>query len=63
VELAREFSAREIRPVALEYDAEPVYPEAILKQARALGLLYTNIPEAYGGAGMDLVTHYWLPKR
>jgi alkylation response protein AidB-like acyl-CoA dehydrogenase len=58
VELAREFSAREIRPVALQYDAEPVYPEAILKQARALGLLYTNIPEAYGGAGMDFVSHY-----
>jgi acyl-CoA dehydrogenase len=58
VELAREFSVREIRPVALAYDAEPVYPEAILAQARELGLLYTNIPEAYGGAGMDLVTHY-----
>ncbi len=58
VELAREFSAREIRPVALQYDAEPVYPEAILKQARDLGFLYTGIPEAYGGAGMDFTTHY-----
>lgn len=58
LETARDFSAREIRPVALQYDADPVYPEAILKQAKELGLLYTNIPEAYGGSGMDFVTHY-----
>lgn len=58
VDLARAFSAREIAPVALAYDAAPVYPEAILKQARELGLLYANIPEAYGGSGMDFVTYY-----
>lgn len=58
VETAREFSAKEIRPVALEYDAEPVYPEKILKKAHELGFLYTNIPEAYGGSGMDYLTHY-----
>lgn len=60
VELAREFSAREIRPVALAYDAESTYPEAILKKAHEAGLLYTNIPEAYGGSGMDFVTHYMV---
>ncbi|MBS3808530.1 MAG: acyl-CoA dehydrogenase family protein [Desulfobacterales bacterium] len=60
VELAREFSANEIRPVALEYDADPVYPEEILKKAHELGFLYTNIPESYGGSGMDHVTHYMV---
>lgn len=58
VEAAREFSASEIRPVALEYDREGTYPEAILKKAYELGYTYSNIPEAYGGTGMDHITHY-----
>lgn len=60
VALAREFSANEIRPVALEYDEKAVYPEAIMKKAHETGLLYTNIPEAYGGSGMDYLTHYMV---
>jgi acyl-CoA dehydrogenase len=58
VDLARDFSAKEIRPVALEYDRDGTYPEAILKKANELGLMYTNIPSEYGGSGMDYVTHY-----
>lgn len=58
LELARDFSEKEIRPVALEYDRDGTYPEAILKKAHELGLMYTNIPEEYGGSGMDYVTHY-----
>ena len=58
LELARDFSAKEIEPVALEYDRDGTYPEAILKKANELGLMYTNIPEEYGGSGMDYVTHY-----
>lgn len=58
LELAKDFSAKEIRPVALEYDREGTYPEAILKKARELGLMYTNIPKEYGGTGMDLLTHF-----
>jgi acyl-CoA dehydrogenase len=56
--LAREFSANEIMPVTLAYDRDGTYPEAILKKAHELGLMYTNIPEEYGGSGMDYVTHY-----
>ena len=48
VDLARDFSAKEIRPVALEYDRDGTYPEAILKKANELGLMYTNIPLEYG---------------
>ncbi|MBW1710736.1 MAG: acyl-CoA dehydrogenase family protein [Deltaproteobacteria bacterium] len=58
LELAREFTATEIRPVALEYDRDGTYPEEILKKAKELGLMYTNIPVEYGGSGMDHVTHY-----
>jgi acyl-CoA dehydrogenase len=58
LKLARDFAEKEIRPVAIEYDRDGTYPEAILKKARELGLMYTNIPEEYGGSGMDYVTHY-----
>jgi len=57
LEVAREFSAKEIRPVALQYDKDGAYPEEILKKAHELGLLYTKIPKEYGGMGMDYVTH------
>ncbi|MGA2467007.1 MAG: acyl-CoA dehydrogenase family protein [Thermodesulfobacteriota bacterium] len=58
LDLAREFSSSEIRPVALQYDRDGTYPEAILKKAHELGLMYTTIPSEYGGSGMDYVTHY-----
>jgi acyl-CoA dehydrogenase len=58
LDLAREFSSNEIRPVALQYDRDGTYPEAILKKAHELGLMYTTIPSEYGGSGMDYVTHY-----
>ena len=58
VEMARDFSANEIRPVALDYDRDGTYPEEILKKACELGLMYTNIPKEYGGSGMDFMTHY-----
>jgi acyl-CoA dehydrogenase len=57
METAREFSAQEIKPVALEYDQSGAYPEEICKKAQALGLMYTSIPKEYGGSGMDFVTH------
>jgi acyl-CoA dehydrogenase len=58
LELAREFAAKEIKPLAIEYDREGTYPEAILKKAYELGLMYTNIPQQYGGSGMSYVEHY-----
>jgi acyl-CoA dehydrogenase len=58
MEAAREFSAREIKPVALAYDQSGAYPEDICKKAHELGLMYTNIPKEYGGSGMDFLTHY-----
>jgi len=60
LKVAREFSANEIEPVALEYDRDGAYPEAILKKAHELGFLYTNIPKEYGGTGLDYTTHYIL---
>ncbi|OQC55031.1 MAG: Acyl-CoA dehydrogenase [Deltaproteobacteria bacterium ADurb.Bin022] len=58
LEMARDFAAREIKPVAIEYDREGTYPEEIAKKAHKLGLMYTNIPKEYGGTGMSFVEHY-----
>lgn len=58
LETARDFAAKEIRPVAVEYDRDGTYPEDICKKAHELGLMYTNIPKAYGGTGMSFIEHY-----
>lgn len=58
LEMTREFSAKKIRPVAIEYDQEPTYPEEIMKEAFDLGLMYTTIPSEYGGTAIDHTTHY-----
>jgi len=57
-EMASDFAAREIKPVAIAYDKDGTYPEAILKKAHQLGLMYTNIPREYGGSGMTFLEHY-----
>jgi acyl-CoA dehydrogenase len=57
LETAREFSEKEIKPVAIEFDQSGAYPEEICQKAHELGLMYTSIPREYGGSGMDFVTH------
>ena len=54
--LAREFSRKEITPVALPYDKDPVFPEEIIKKAHAQGLMNLTCPKEYGGQGFGLVT-------
>jgi acyl-CoA dehydrogenase len=51
-DLAHEFAAHEIRPVAWEYDKEGTWPEDIIKKAWEVGLMNTHIPEEYGGPGV-----------
>ncbi|MFW9823611.1 MAG: acyl-CoA dehydrogenase family protein [Candidatus Thorarchaeota archaeon] len=58
LEKARGFAAKEIKPIAIEFDKEGIYPEEILKKAHKLGLMYTNIPKEYGGSGMSYIEHY-----
>lgn len=52
--LARNFAAKEIIPVAEEYDREGKFPEEIFHKARNIGLANMNIPEAYGGLGASV---------
>jgi len=50
-EMAHEFAAKEMRPVAWEYDRDGTWPEDILKKAWELGLMNSHIGEEYGGPG------------
>jgi acyl-CoA dehydrogenase len=49
--MAREFTAKEITPVAEEHDREAKFPMDIFHKARELGIVNMNIPEAFGGVG------------
>nr|XP_031863514.1 uncharacterized protein CI109_000764 [Kwoniella shandongensis]KAA5530586.1 hypothetical protein CI109_000764 [Kwoniella shandongensis] len=54
-ELAQNFARDKIVPVAAEYDRSMEYPWPVLKEAHALGLLNTHVPEAYGGPELGLL--------
>ncbi|MEA2268229.1 MAG: acyl-CoA dehydrogenase [Solirubrobacteraceae bacterium] len=51
-ELAHDFAAREIRPVAWEYDRDGTWPQEILEKAWEVGLMNSHIPEEYGGPAL-----------
>ncbi|MHB8507482.1 MAG: acyl-CoA dehydrogenase family protein [Candidatus Dormibacteria bacterium] len=51
--LARDFTAREVAPMARRTDREHRFPEEALARAGELGLLGVTVPEEYGGAGMS----------
>ncbi|ORY80261.1 acyl-CoA dehydrogenase/oxidase [Leucosporidium creatinivorum] len=53
-QLARDFTAKEITPVAAEYDRSMKFPWPIVKSAHATGLMNLHIPEEYGGAGLSV---------
>ncbi|WP_424019351.1 acyl-CoA dehydrogenase family protein [Halorientalis pallida] len=55
-EAVREFGEAEIRPVAREYEAAERYPDGLLEAAAELDFVAPNVPEEYGGAGMDPVS-------
>ncbi|HZA90815.1 MAG TPA: acyl-CoA dehydrogenase family protein, partial [Solirubrobacterales bacterium] len=52
-ELAHNFAEREIRPVAWDYDRDATWPQEIVEKAWEVGLMNVELPEAYGGPGLD----------
>ena len=52
---ARDFAAKEIAPVALDYDRNPRFPGDIIQKAHAAGLVNLTCPKEYGGQGLGLV--------
>ena len=55
-ELAHEFAANELRPIASEWDQRDDFPPDLLARAARLGLTSHSIPREHGGAEVDSVT-------
>lgn len=55
-ESVREFCEREVRPRAREVDENAEFNRAAVEKMGPLGLLGLNAAEAYGGAGVDVVS-------
>lgn len=53
--MARDFTAKEIIPVAAEYDEHATFPQDIYDKAREIGLANMNVPEEYGGMGASMM--------
>jgi hypothetical protein len=51
---AREFAAREVLPLAEKIDKTDEYPMQLAKKMGEYGLLGLNMPQEYGGLGLDL---------
>jgi alkylation response protein AidB-like acyl-CoA dehydrogenase len=54
---AREFAQNEIAPVAAEFDLSGEFPVATIKAAAELGFMGIEIPEQYGGSGLDPISY------
>ena len=55
--IARDFAARRIAPVAAEMDAKAEFPLQNIREMGQLGLMGIEVPEEYGGAGMDSIAY------
>src|SRR5512142_1596384 len=53
----RDFTNREIRPVATELEHRDEYPAQIVEGLKKLGLFGLTIPEEHGGLGASLLTY------
>lgn len=54
-DLARDFAEKELAPIAAKIDQEERIPKEILEKMAEIGFTALNIPEEYGGAGLDTV--------
>jgi alkylation response protein AidB-like acyl-CoA dehydrogenase len=54
---AREFAQNEIAPVAAEFDRRGEFPVETIKAAAELGFMGIEIPEQYGGSGLDPISY------
>ena len=53
----REFTEKEIKPVAAQYDEEKQFPYENLKKMAELGLMGMNIPAEFGGSEVGVVAY------
>ncbi|MBS0373247.1 MAG: acyl-CoA dehydrogenase family protein [Proteobacteria bacterium] len=53
---ARDFASQEIAPTARQFDESGEFPLANIRKAGELGFMGVEVPEQYGGAGLDPVS-------
>lgn len=54
---ARDFARNEIAPIAAEFDETGEFPSKTIKKMGEMGLMGIEVPEEYGGAGMDTLAY------
>ncbi len=54
---ARDFATNEIAPIAAEFDESGEFPLKTIKKMGEMGFMGIEVPEAYGGAGMDTLAY------
>lgn len=54
---ARDFAQKEIAKVAAHYDETGEFPHETIKKMGDLGFMGIEVPEKYGGAGMDAIAY------
>lgn len=56
IQLAKSFAEKELAPIADEMDKKGKFAPGLVQKVADVGFLGMNVPEAYGGAGVDEVT-------
>ena len=54
--VAREFATREIAPSAHHFDETGEFPTENIRKAGELGFMAVEVPERYGGSGLDAIS-------
>lgn len=54
---ARDFAQNEIAPIAAEFDESGEFPGKTIKKMGEMGFMGIEVPEEYGGAGMDTLAY------
>ncbi|MCF7802082.1 MAG: acyl-CoA dehydrogenase [Candidatus Marinimicrobia bacterium] len=57
LETIREFAEAEIKPGVRERDEQAEFPTEIVKKLGELGFMGMQVPEAYGGTGLDTISY------
>lgn len=57
VKLYREFSLKEVKPLAKEIDETQEFPYSTLSKMKDMNMLGINIPKEYGGSGADTLAY------
>ncbi|MCS6995286.1 MAG: acyl-CoA dehydrogenase [Anaerolineales bacterium] len=54
---ARDFAINEITPIAAAFDESGEFPHETIRKMGAMGFMGIEVPEEYGGAGMDALAY------